>query len=196
MKKVEALFPTIITRGRLPNATALNQQLLKEIKDFSSQDRMGQEWSKINYRGGYTSYASLNDMHYRSPLFAKVSDLLQPHAVAFAKAQGWRIRGRKLEMTDLWMNVMPRHTYHNLHLHPHSVISGSYYVSTPKGSVSLKLEDPRMPFYMNAPTRPLYHEVVPQPGTFVMFESWLRHEVPPNQSTQPRIGLSFNYSRV
>ncbi|NBV50928.1 hypothetical protein EBR78_06890 [bacterium] len=59
----------------------------------------------------------------------------------------------------------------------------------------LKLEDPRMPFFMNAPQgKPMYVEVPARAGQFVMFESWLRHEVPPNQSQKPRVSISFNYT--
>jgi uncharacterized protein (TIGR02466 family) len=31
-------------------------------------------------------------------------------------------------------------------------------------------------------------------GQVVLFESWLRHEVPPNPSKAPRISISFNFS--
>ena len=34
----------------------------------------------------------------------------------------------------------------------------------------------------------------PAPGTLILFESWLRHEVPPNQARQDRISISFNYA--
>jgi uncharacterized protein (TIGR02466 family) len=33
-----------------------------------------------------------------------------------------------------------------------------------------------------------------QAGSLVLFESWLRHEVPPNPSGSPRISVSFNYN--
>ena len=112
---------------------------------------MGREWSAVNYRGGYTSYGSLSDMHYRCPSFAEFKEAMQPHALAFAKASRWEMRGMELEMTACWMNIMPKHTYHTLHLHPHSVISGAYYVTAPKDSVAMKLEDPRMGLFMNAP---------------------------------------------
>ena len=78
---------------------------------------------------------------------------MQREAERFARRLQWDLRGRRLVMTDCWMNVMPANTYHTLHLHPHSVLSGTYYVQTPPGSVALKLEDPRMPMYMNAPVR-------------------------------------------
>lgn len=194
--KYRKLFPTVIAEGGLSGAAALNRSLLAEMKSLAGKDRVGKDWSKKNYVGGYTSYASLSDLQYRSPVFARFADLMEPHARAFAKAQGWDLGGARLRMTSLWMNFMPKHTAHNLHLHPHSVISGAYYVSTPPGSVSLKLEDPRMGLYMNAPTRtsePLSWEVKARAGNFVLFESWLRHEVPPNQSSASRVSLSFNY---
>jgi len=31
-------------------------------------------------------------------------------------------------------------------------------------------------------------------GKLVLFESWLRHEVPPNPVAAERISISFNYS--
>lgn len=191
---LERLFPTIISRAVLPNARSFNRRLLEEIEGMSAEDPVGRQWSAENYRGGYTSYASLSDLHRRTPTFMELEKKLQPHARAFAKAQRWDLKGLDLEMTAMWMNVMPKHTYHTLHLHPHSAISGVYYVNAPRGSVSLKLEDPRMPYYMNAPVRPLYEEIEPVAGMFVLFESWLRHEVPPNQSSEPRVSLSFNYS--
>lgn len=196
----ENLFATTILTGSLPQCGPLNKKLLADVKLLASKDVMGKAWSKENYPGGYTSYASLSDLHHRSPLFLEFSALLQPQAIAFAKAQGWSLKGMRLEMNALWMNVMPKGTYHTLHLHPHSVISGAYYVSAPKGSVALKLEDPRMPYYMTAPLRSrgpgMYHAIEPRAGQFVMFESWVRHEVPPNQSKEPRVSLSFNYSLV
>jgi uncharacterized protein (TIGR02466 family) len=40
--------------------------------------------------------------------------------------------------------------------------------------------------------RPFVYEE-PQPGTLLMWESWLRHEVPLNRSGGERISVSFNY---
>jgi len=200
--KINSLFPTLIGTGSLSKSQTLNNRLMKDILTLSEHDKMGQKWSKENYMGGYTSYSSISDLHCRYPSFAAFEQELQPHADSFAKAQGWNLKDLELRMTHLWVNIMPEHTYHTLHLHPHSVISGAYYIQTPPKSVPLKIEDPRMSFYMNAPLREnptpahekLYYEVKAQSGDFVMFESWVRHEVPPNQSKKPRISLSFNFS--
>jgi len=175
---------------------------MRDILTLSREDKMGQKWSKENYPGGYTSYGSVADLHCRYPSFAAFEELLQPHAEAFAKAQGWNLKEMDLCMTHLWVNIMPEHTYHTLHIHPHSQLSGAYYVQTPTKSVALKIEDPRMGFYMNAPVREngteaseeLYFKVPAKAGDFVIFESWVRHEVSPNQSAKSRISLSYNYS--
>lgn len=196
--KVQSLFPTRIATGKLPHASALNRALRLDIREVSKQDSMGRQWCKENYPNGYTSYASLSDMHHRTPTFLDFASALQPFARKFARAQDWNLRGLELEMTACWINVMPPGARHGLHLHPHSVVSGVYYVDAPPGSVSLRLEDPRMAMYMNAPVREgdaggLYHAIAPSEGSFVLFESWLRHEVPPNTSRKPRISISFNY---
>ncbi|MEM8775697.1 MAG: TIGR02466 family protein, partial [Pseudomonadota bacterium] len=36
--------------------------------------------------------------------------------------------------------------------------------------------------------------VAPKPGDVLLWESWLRHEVPMNFSEEDRISISFNYS--
>jgi uncharacterized protein (TIGR02466 family) len=52
-----------------------------------------------------------------------------------------------------------------------------------------------MSFFMNAPQgKPLYVEIPAEEGRFILFESWLRHEVPPNLSKKPRVSISFNYA--
>lgn len=195
--KIQSLFATRILTGKLTGAAALQRRLLSECQSYRKQDRFGETWSRENYPGGYTSYASLNNMHHRSPAFLEFSERMLPIARRFAKLQGWDLRGLELEMTDCWINIMPAGVQHSLHLHPHSIISGAFYLATPPGSSPFKIEDPRMPLYMNAPIRqhePLFHTIAARSGQYVLFESWLRHEVPVNRSKTPRISLSFNYS--
>jgi len=105
-------------------------------------------------------------------------------------------------MTDCWVNIMPRHTVHSLHLHPHSTLSGTYYVQVPKRSSGTKFEDPRLDRFMAAPPRKLNARTESRPwvtfpaaaGQLILFESWLRHEVAPNPVNAERISVSFNYN--
>ncbi len=194
-ERFRKLFPTIVSEGSLAGGASLKKRLLDDIRAFSAQDKMGRAWSKENYRSGYTSYGSLSDLHHRYPSFSDLEKKLNPLARAFSREMGWA-KELEIEMSACWANVMEEGAYHTLHLHPHSILSGTYYVSVPSGSSGLRIEDPRMAFYMQAPVgkAPLYYSVAPKEGAFVLFESWLRHEVPPNQSKKPRVSVSFNYS--
>lgn len=193
--KIKKIFSTSVAQSELSGALKLNRSLLKEVGDFTEKDQLGKNWSKENYKGGYTSYASLSDLHHRYPGFMELEKRLTKEALLFAKKNHWNLKGLELRMTDCWVNIMASGTYHTLHLHPHSVISGVYYVSTPPGSAPLKLEDPRMGLFMNAPLgEPLYLTLPAKAGKFILFPSWLRHEVPPNVSKKPRISVSFNFS--
>jgi uncharacterized protein (TIGR02466 family) len=188
--------------ARLNGAAVLNRRLLRECRQLEHDDESGRRWSAQNYPGGYTSYNSASRMHELSPTFALLQRGLDRHVASFAKSLQFDLSGRELQMTDCWVNSMPRQVVHSLHLHPLATISGTYYVHTPRGSPGLKLEDPRLDRYMAAPPlkasaradRQRWIVLPAHAGNVVLFESWLRHEVPPNQSASPRISISFNYN--
>jgi uncharacterized protein (TIGR02466 family) len=101
----------------------------------------------------------------------------------------------------MWVNIMRSNAQHTAHIHPQSVISGTYYLQTPPRSSAIKFEDPRLGFLMNSPlikpsaktAHQRFVSLKPKAGDLVLFESWLRHEVPRNESETPRISVSFNY---
>ena len=96
------------------------------------------------------------------------------------------LAGRSLAMTDCWVNVMPRHAAHGLHLHPISTISGTYYVRTPRGASHLKFEDPRLPSLMASPPRKA--DCRPENRTFVSYPVAAGHVIA-NASTAGALGL-------
>lgn len=200
----QALFPTLIYTAPLValRAAALNRRLWRESVQLRHDDRAGRRWSARNYPGGYTSYNSQCQLQRRSPTFAQLERHLAPHVRRFAAALDLDLRGRRLVMTDCWVNIMRHRVVHSLHLHPLSTISGTYYVRTPPGSAGLKFEDPRLERFMAAPPRKAaarranraWVTVPARVGQLVLFESWLRHEVPPNPGREARVSISFNYS--
>ncbi|HEX2493082.1 MAG TPA: TIGR02466 family protein [Steroidobacter sp.] len=196
-------FPTLVYSARVQASgwRELNGRLLRECEQLQHDDEAGRRWSAKNYPGGYTSYNSASHMHQMSPTFALLEKKLNRHVLAYARSLDFDLAGRELTMTDCWVNIMPQHVAHGLHLHPLSTISGTYYVQTPKGCPGLKFEDPRLDRFMAAPPRKQNSPperrtwvIIPaQAGNVVLFESWLRHEVPPNTRDGRRISISFNY---
>lgn len=195
-----ACFATLVYNARL-RATrwrALNNQLLRECRQLREDDVAGRRWSVKSYPGGYTSYNSVSRLHQVSPTFAALERHLARHVKAFARRLELDLTGRALAMTDCWVNIMPRLVVHGLHLHPLATISGTYYVQTPKGAPGIKLEDPRLDRFMAAPPRKAgaarpWVFMPAEAGGVILFESWLRHEVPPNPVAAERVSISFNY---
>ena len=106
-----------------------------------------------------------------------------------------------MELEDIWFNILPEGGFHSGHIHPHSVISGTTYVTMPKGTSAIRFEDPRLPLMMAAPPRKKnapdhlrqFVYITPDVGDVLLWESWLRHEVPMNSAEDDRISISFNY---
>jgi uncharacterized protein (TIGR02466 family) len=137
-----------------------------------------------------------------SSVFGDLRRRIDPHVERFARALHYDLAGRVLGMTDCWLNVMPAGVVHSLHLHPTSFISGTYYVAVPRGAGALKFEDPRLSRLMAAPprrpdapraVRP-FVSLPARAGDLLLFESWLRHEVPAARYAGERISISFNYA--
>ena len=193
---IRALFPTLIYSATLPSRVGqdFNRRLLREILQLRHDDEAGCRWSEDHYPGGFTSYASANRLHTLSPTFADLELKIAPHLRKFCRALRLDLSGRKLAMTDCWANVMPQGVVHGLHLHPLSTISGTYYVRVPAGAPGLKLEDPRLDRMMASPPRSAWVTIPAKSGQLLLFESWLRHEVPINPTRAERVSVSFNFS--
>ncbi|MGE0045218.1 MAG: TIGR02466 family protein [Hyphomonadaceae bacterium] len=195
------LFVTKLYRAELAEARALNMELALACRTIAAEDRAGQEWSREKGYKGYTSYASLNDLPKRDPAFAELKKALDLHARKFADDLHLDLKSRRLALDSIWINVLEPGGVHTGHIHPHAVISGTYYVQVPPGSSSLKLEDPRLPLMMAAPPRrehapqeeQTFVYLKPKEGEVLMWESFVRHEVPPNGAKKARVSISFNY---
>ena len=172
---MRTLFSTLLYQQPLGD-DALVADLEASCLQLAEDDSAGRRWCRENHYRGYTSYASLNDLPIRDPAFADLKRLLDKHVAKFAEACAFDLAGRKLKLDSLWVNVLD-------------------------GARGLKLEDPRLAMMMAAPTRrpdapeslQPFIEMVPDVGTVLLWESWLRHEVPPGAAKDKRISVSFNY---
>ena len=204
MAEIASLFVTRLYRAavnELGKKKIDYEELKRSCVVIAEDDEAGQKWCDKNGYPGYTSYASLNDLPWRFPIFADLEKALDKHVAVFCKDLGFDLQGRRLKCGSFWINILPEGGMHASHIHPHSVISGTTYVAMPKGTSALKLEDPRLPMMMAAPVRSKkapqelqnFVYVKPAVGEVLLWESWLRHEVPMNMAEEERISVSFNY---
>jgi uncharacterized protein (TIGR02466 family) len=195
-----SLFATRLYQAMLGNAGLLTE-LETACLQLAEDDAAGRAWSKAHGYKGYTSYASLNDLPVRDPVIGDLAKALNPHVAAFAKECAFDLGSRKPKLDSLWVNVMKPGAVHTGHIHPHSIISGTIYITVPPGAGAIKFEDPRLAAMMAAPPRlpdapddlATFVYVDPAPGMILLWESWLRHEVMPHEGKGERISISFNY---
>jgi len=180
MTQIKSLFATRLYHAPLSaHAPAIDpNEMEASCYSIAEDDAAGQEWSEANGYPGYTSYASLDDLPYRFPIFADLVRALDAHVAAFARDLAFDLGDKPLKLD-----------------------SGTTYVAMPDGASAIKFEDPRLAMMMAAPGRVKdaaeelrsFHYAQPVVGDVLLWESWLRHEVPMNLSEDDRLSVSFNY---
>lgn len=203
MSDIKSLFVTRLYRAQLSEMGKAvdHDELENSCWSIANDDEAGQEWCEENGFPGYTSYASLTDLGWRFPIFDNLIKVLDKHVAAFAKDLDFDLDDKKITLDSLWINILPQGGVHTSHIHPHSVISGTTYVNMPTDTSAIKFEDPRSAMMMAAPVRKKdardemrrFFYVAPDVGDVLLWESWLRHEVPVNMAEDERISISFNY---
>ena len=191
-------FATPLYEARLDDAELL-AELAHSIRTLAEDDGAGIRWSRDHGYKGYTSYASLDDLPRRDPIFDDLKRVLTKHAATFAKDLAWNANPK---LNSLWVNLLKGGGHHSAHIHPHAILSGTLYVEVPQGSGAIRFEDPRLPMMMAAPLRRddapeslrPFVDVAPEPGVLLLWESWLRHEVRPHSGKHERLSISFNFA--
>jgi uncharacterized protein (TIGR02466 family) len=198
--KFHTLFVTRLYQTRL--SLTRNKVLEQTCLGLAAEDQAGRRWARDHGYDGYTSYASLDDLTRRASVLAELDQDIARHVARFARDAEFDLGRKTLALDSLWINVMGKGAVHAAHIHPHSVISGTYYVTVPDKAGAIRFEDPRLAMLMAAPpkkakakpaNRP-FVTIAPRPGMLLLWESWLRHGVEPNHAKAPRISISFNYA--
>jgi uncharacterized protein (TIGR02466 family) len=190
------LWPTQFLRHTLPGADRANPLLAALVLDRDAR--------RAQMTTGY-----LDDDIFAvdDPAVQWLRQCVGRAVLDYAKTAGvdveldWHLQG--------WANVNRFGDYHNLHNHPHSWASGTYYVQVPAPDADattgrddlnpgcISFFDPRPQANMNAirgdgQVDPEFR-ILPKPGEILLWPAFIHHLVHPNLSREtPRISISFN----
>ncbi|MDH3667590.1 MAG: TIGR02466 family protein [Paracoccaceae bacterium] len=189
-----ALWPTTLMRHALPGAEAANPVLAELIE--------GMDAAQHDMTADYLAGDLFDHPH---PALGWLKSCLDRAVLDYARHAGidydleWRLQA--------WPNLNRFGDYHNLHNHPHSWLSGTYYVQMPGGTAreggrsdrdpnAISFFDPRPQANMLAikgdPQVDPEHRLLPRPGEVLIWPAFLHHAVHVNLSQEPRISISFN----
>lgn len=188
-QEVQGLFPTPLWTVDLQPAARvrLNTKLKTEI------ERIVEPRPPVPVGG---NWQTPQDLHMR-PAFAEFVDFVDKTAQGVVRYL--QIDQYPIAITGCWANINPPGSYHPMHHHPNNYLSGVYYVAVPAANSNILFQDPRGQASMIAPKPRQYTHmtangaVIPcKEGRLLMFPSWLKHTVPPNEGQAERISISFN----
>lgn len=192
--KFKNLWPTQLMEINLPGHEQANPILADHLENLDIE------------RGQMTTnYLSDNIFDEQHPVIQWLKQSVQRAVLDYAGQLGidysvdFQIQG--------WGNVNRMGDYHNLHNHPHSWLSGTYYATMPANDSlpagrndrtpnCISFFDPRPQANMNAisgdgQVDPEYR-IMPTPGLLILWPAFLHHLVHPNLSHETRMSVSFN----
>lgn len=190
----QRLWPTLFSAVSLPGAEAANP-VLRQL--FLEEDAKSDDLT--------VRYLSQDLFALKHPAVQWLRQCSMQSVFYYAVEAGLDYRPE----VDLqaWVNINRLGDYHNLHNHPHSWLSGTYYIDVPEAKSGLgqrtdlnpgeiSFFDPRAQANMTAVRGdgqfdPEYRRL-PKAGELFLWPSFIHHLVHPNLSDQPRISVSFN----
>ena len=180
---------------------------VKKLQSFCKEWQRNHSGESKTNRGGYQSSSLTKD----DPLIYSLIQELEYHSTSFANEF---INNQKQRVDNLWININGYKDSNAPHTHPNSILSGAYYVSTPKDCGDIQFEHPAidtLTYYMDtvrimcirsglklAYDNPSMYNaasiMVPAvENSLCIFPSWLKHSVQSNQNIkEERISISFN----
>ena len=168
---------------------------LNELSNFCFELQNKDRGRVISNIGGWQSN-DLNGVH--KPLNELLEDI-EYHSNQFASLID--IKG-PLKMANVWININGYKDINEYHLHSKCLLSGVYYIQTPKDCGNINFYHPRHDTFQYdwnnlAINHNNYNSAVwwlpSKAGKLYIFPSWLYHNVKPNlNKKEKRISISFN----
>ena len=180
-------------------ATHLEQLSLdiNEIKDYCYETRERLIGRNISNKGGWQSNNLSGVILPLNELFVQITE----NGNKFANQMGYK---NKFKISEIWININPPGTSHNSpHIHPNSIISGTYYLTSHKdGKIRFKNPNPNFLYHVlpwgvsdlekNTEYTNSNYWFEPRENQLLLFPSYVEHYVEPHQSEYDRISISFN----
>lgn len=192
--KFKRLWPTLFMSVRLPGHEVANNVISSIVMQSNAQQNQMT-----------TNYLDQNFFDSDHPAVGWLHQCCHRAISDYAAEAGM---GEMPEVSlQAWPNINFKGDYHNLHNHPHSWLSGTYYLNVPDQSKAavfredlnpgaISFFDPRGAANMSAIRNdgqfdPEYRRV-PQAGELFLWPAFIHHFVHPNMVDTPRLSISFN----
>ena len=185
-------FPAPVWHFNVENYQHFNLKILELIEVEKSQNPQGIQMSNL------LGWHSVDNLDKRDD-FQDFMKIIMNNVLEIANFLKWDLEQVVPTINNSWAIINGKFASNSVHDHPNSLLSGVYYIKSPKDCGGLFFRDPRvgahriLPPYLEftAWTMPSV-TYKPVEGTMIIFPSWLTHGVEPNLSDEERVSISFN----
>ena len=169
---------------------------LAQLRDFALWCEKNESNSKKSNLSGYQSNNLAKSLDVIKPLVEQLDRNVKTYCDTLKL-------NKNLKLANIWININRFKDSNRMHKHPASVISGVFYVKTPKNCGTIWYETLNtIEDYWTPDDTISYNEYNSPSWTIpatenqcILFPSWLSHMVKPNfNETEERISFSFNYN--
>ena len=193
MNKIEYLpiFPTLIQVTKLDLNT---DSIIEFCYEMKRQNKKG--ISKTNV-GGWQSDNLINEVHSKE--FSKLKTEIEAATNKYHSEINFK-KKLKQELSDIWANINQKGNMNEVHTHPKSALSGTFYLT--KGGAPILFQHPVTEMsqhywekYCVEICNPVNSDaflIEPDPNLLLIFPPWALHKVSVNTEDIDRISLSFN----
>ena len=192
---LHSLFPTLVQISEITGAQALNRDLERDIYEVmkTTPNSLPEAWSC----SVYTTISSGFDL-FSYDSFQRLGKIIDDETLRYARSLHYDVDRFPPRITDCWVNVYKTGDAQEAHVHQNNVLSGMYYVKTPKSCGELLFHSTLADVMLDPPKTEIddfntdVAVISPVAGQMFLFRSSLRHSVKPNKSTEDRISIAFN----
>jgi uncharacterized protein (TIGR02466 family) len=158
-------------------------------------ERKNKEGVKLTNVGGWQSDDVINETHTE---FVELKNKIEEAANTYHKDIQLK-NNLKEKISNIWININEKGHLNELHHHPHSILSGAFYLRG-KAPIIFQHPFPHINTYFwdqsiieewNGVTSGSW-VMEPKPNMLLLFPAWLNHKVHYNKEDTDRISISFN----
>jgi uncharacterized protein (TIGR02466 family) len=184
------LFSSSVFKTNLSSVD--NNKLITCVEKLMHEDLKGRV---VSNRGGWQSrsYSYTENQEFIS-LFDNIIDYIR------LTINQVHIKCEKF-LISYWINVNNKYSYNTRHTHVGNILSGVYYIKTPKNSGGITFYNPKgeainLLVYNDLTTENRYlYTIDPKEKDLLLFDSFLEHQVEQNLTEEiddRRISIAFN----
>ena len=177
------LFPTVI-------GNCVNLPLAQKVMPFATEILNNPQ--NLTNHWGYKNTFNYKNIP-RTIIYEELESFILHVSNSFSNFINSNLNPKNVQLFFSEMNKGDLHAYH---AHPNSVYSGVFYLNVPENSAYLRFHDSRpyinyISYSSKHPGACPIHDIKPQTGLFLIWQSWVPHEILKNYS-DGRITAVFN----